>query len=62
VRKVWDVIVDLIYEDPWQFLGPLVAVALLYFLQQSLRAGAWLGIVLFALVALSLFLSLRRER
>ncbi len=61
MRKVWDVIVDLIYEDPWQFFGPLVAVAVLYFLAQSVTA-AWLGIVLFALVGLSLLLSLRRER
>ncbi|MDA8346347.1 MAG: hypothetical protein M0Z66_12825 [Thermaerobacter sp.] len=60
MRKVWDVIVDLVYEDAWQFVGPLVAVAVLYFLAQSVR-GAWLGIVLFALVGLSLFMSLRRE-
>ncbi len=61
MRKVWDVIVDLVYEDPWQFLGPLAAVAILYLLAQSIR-GAWLGIVLFALIGCSLFLSLRRER
>jgi hypothetical protein len=61
MRKVWDVIVDLIYEDPWQFLGPMVAVVLLYLAAQSTHS-AWLGIVLFALIGCSLFLSLRRER
>lgn len=61
MRKIWDVVVDLIYEDPWQFLGPIVAVGVLYFLAQSLHS-AWLGILLFALVGIALTLSLRSER
>lgn len=61
MRKVWDVIVDLVYEDPWQFVGPLVAIALVYVLARSVTA-AWVGLLLFVLIGLSLYLSLRRER
>ena len=61
MRKVWDVIVDLVYEDPWQFLGPLAAVAIVYAVARSAQ-GVWPGFALFALIGISLFLSLRRER
>lgn len=60
VQGVYAVIKDLIYEDGWQFLGPIVAVLILAPLGARVH-GAWLGLALFALAAASLALSLRRE-
>ena len=61
MRKVWDVILDLVYEDGFQFFGPIVALAVIYLAARA-TASPWLGVALFALIALSLYLSLRRER
>lgn len=61
MHKVWHVILDLVYEDPWQFFGPIAAVLLVALVALS-TAGVWMGFTFFALVALSLALSLRRER
>ena len=60
MRKVWDVIVDLVYEDGFQFLGPIAALAIVW-LAAKVTQTSWLGVLLFALIALSLYLSLRRE-
>lgn len=61
IISVYEVLKDLLYEDGWQFLGPIVAVLVLAVVGLSVHA-AWLGIVLFVLVSISLALSLRRER
>ena len=60
MRKVWEVILDLVYEDSFQFFGPIAALVVVWLLGR-LSASAWLGVLLFLLVALSLFVSLRRE-
>ena len=60
MRKVWDVLVDLVYEDGFQFLGPIVALAIVWLVARVTQTS-WLGVLLFALIALSLYLSLRRE-
>ncbi len=60
MRKVWEVILDLIYEDAFQFLGPIVALFVVWLLAKTTQT-AWLGVLLFALIALALYLSLRRE-
>jgi len=61
MRKVWEVLLDLIYEDAFQFLGPIVGLALVWLLARVTHTP-WLGLLLFAIVGLSLFLSLRREQ
>lgn len=59
--SVYEVIKDLVYEDAWQFVGPIVAVLLLALLAGRTH-GIVIGLVLFVLVAASLVMSLRRER
>lgn len=59
MRKVWDVVVDLVYEDAFQFLGPIAAIMVVGVVARW-ATGAWLGIVLFLGIALALCLSLRR--
>ena len=60
MRKVWEVILDLVYEDVFQFFGPIVGLAIVGLVAGVTRTS-WLGVLLFALIALSLYLSLRRE-
>lgn len=59
--SVYEVIKDLVYEDAWQFLGPIVAVLLLAIVGAASH-GIVIGLALFVLVAASLAMSLRRER
>lgn len=59
--SVYEVIKDLVYEDAWQFVGPIVAVLLLALLAGRTH-GIVIGLVLFVLIAASLVMSLRRER
>jgi hypothetical protein len=61
MRKVWEVILDLVYEDVFQFFGPILALALVWLIART-TVTAWLGVLLFALISLSLYLSLRREQ
>ncbi len=60
MRKVWEVILDLVYEDGFQFFGPIVGLVIVGLIAGMTRTP-WLGLLLFALIALSLYLSLRRE-
>lgn len=61
MRKVWEVILDLVYEDGFQFFGPIVALVIVWLIARATQT-AWLGVLLFACIALSLYLSLRREQ
>ncbi len=61
MRKVWEVLLDLVYEDAFQFFGPIVALAVIWLIAKG-TGSVWLGVPALALIALSLYLSLRREQ